>query len=248
MRKLFVLLLILGVLGFYVGWPAWSGWQIKQAFDTRNPALLESKVDFPAVRTSLKPFVETEVGKRIDKAMAELGAGGPVLGQRLKQEMAPKLAEAALNSIVTPANLVRIVAEGRDLRQSIERIIGDEMGRQGGLGGLGGGAGTGGGQGGGLRGQVAGRLGGILGGGSNPSPVRTVDPSETQPKAATPAAAGTPEKKAFSLSNIKHVAPTGLAAFEVGVARDPAAATAELIAGMAFTGSDWKLVALKPRL
>lgn len=244
MRKLFVLLLILGVLGFYVGWPAWSGWQIKQAFDTRNPALLETKVDFPAVRTSLKPIVETEVGRRIDKAMTELGGGGAVLGQRLKQEMAPKLAEAALNSIVTPANLVRIVAEGRDLRQSIERIIGDEMGKQGGLGA---GAGTGGGTGGGIRAQVAGRIGGILGGGSNPSPVRTVDPNETQPKAATPTPAATPEKK-FSVSNIKHFAPTGLASFEVGVARDPAATASEVIAEMAFTGSDWKLVALKPKI
>lgn len=244
MRKLFALLLILGVLGFYVGWPAWSGWQIKQAFDTRNPALLETKVDFPAVRTSLKPIVETEVGKRIDKAMTELGGGGAVLGQRLKQEMAPKLAEAALNSIVTPANLVRIVAEGRDLRQSIERIIGDEMGKQGGPGG---GAGAGAGQG-GVRGQIAGRIGGILGGGSNPSPVRTVDPAETQPKATTPAPAAAPEKKGFSLSNIKHFAPTGLASFEVGVARDPAAAASEIIAEMAFTGGDWKLVALKPKL
>lgn len=243
MRKLLVLLILVAV-GFYVGWPAWSGWQIKQAFDTGNAALLESKVDFPAVRNALKPLVETEVGKRIDKAIAELGGGGAVLGQRLKQEMAPKLAEAALNAIVTPANLVRIVAEGRDLRQSVEKVIGEEMGKQGGLGG---GTAAGGAASGGLRGQIAGRIGGILGGGSNSSPVRTVDPNEAQPKAGTSGPAAPPQKKAFSLSNIKHVVPTGLASFEVGVARDAAAPTAEVIAEMAFTGSDWKLVALKPK-
>ncbi len=43
MRKL-VLLIVLGLVGFYGLWPAWTGYRVRQAFETDDPALLERVV------------------------------------------------------------------------------------------------------------------------------------------------------------------------------------------------------------
>lgn len=60
MRKL-IAVAILALAGFYVAWPAWSGYQIRNAFLTDDVALLAHKVDFPLVRQSLRPVVAAEV-------------------------------------------------------------------------------------------------------------------------------------------------------------------------------------------
>ena len=56
MRKLLILL-ILGAIGFYVGWPVYSAWQIKSALQNGDAGILSSKIDFDSIRTSLKPGV-----------------------------------------------------------------------------------------------------------------------------------------------------------------------------------------------
>jgi Protein of unknown function (DUF2939) len=257
MRRLLIIVVLLALVGFYVAWPAWSGWQIKNALDQRSPELLASKVDFPSVRAGLKPIVAVEVQKRVEQALAELGPAAALLGPKLREELAPKLAEAALNSAITPDGVIRIAAEGGSIKDSIEKVLKDQTGR-GGLPKMGGGTDAGAGQRalGGLPGGLGGILGGagdiasksgvnvggILGGGN--SPVKTVpntpSPAEPATKAAEPAK--------FGMANVKRLAMTGLASFEVGVARDPKASEADVTATIAFTGGDWKVVSIRPKI
>lgn len=89
------------------------------------------------------------------------------------------------------------------------------------------------------------------------SPVRDITGEDGKPASGTAAAPATgaasspvskPAPKSFGPGNIKSFGFKGPLAFAVGVARDPAAAEADLEAEMGFTGTDWKLVALRPRL
>jgi Protein of unknown function (DUF2939) len=258
MKKLF-LLVLLGLLGFYVAWPAWSGYQIYTALEDQDSKLLESKIDFDSVRDSLRPVVATEVDKQIEVQMKQLGQGLPI--GDLKKQLAPKLVDATLTTIVTPANIMRIYREREDIAGAVRKIMSAEMGKQGGGGGggLGGvlgaaGAATGGGQ---LPGGVGGlgKLGDAMGklgipglGGGGGAPATQAPAAEPAQAPASPPAAGGAANPAIGLGNIKSFGFEGPLAMQVGVARNAAAAGPDLTAGIAFRGSDWKLTKLVPRL
>jgi len=92
---------------------------------------------------------------------------------------------------------------------------------------------------GGLRdlGGIAGKIGIGQGTGSAAEP-------PPRPKAAQrPAAA-----PSYGLDNVKHFAILGPMAFEIGVAKDKAATDPDVIAEMRFTGMDWRVTAVRPRL
>lgn len=72
------------------------------------------------------------------------------------------------------------------------------------------------------------------------------EPSEKPAPDQEPGPAN-PGKK-YSLANIKRLAFSGPLSFQLGVAKDPAAPQEDFAAEMAFTGGDWKLVGLVPRL
>ena len=236
MKKL-VGLVILGVLGFYLVWPAWSGYRIWSALESQDAALLESKIDFPSVRESLKPAVTGEVEKQFDAEAKKLGGGLPI--GELKKQVLPKIVDAAVASIVTPANILRIYREGGDVGATVARIMKDEMGKTGGLPGLGGvGAVLGGA--GGLAG-MAGQLG-IPGMGG-------AKQSETQPAPepkSQPAPAG--DKPKYGFANIKRFGLAGPLGIDLGVAKDAAKSGPDISVGMSFTGLDWKLTRLIPSL
>ena len=69
--------------------------------------------------------------------------------------------------------------------------------------------------------------------------------------AATPAAkpTGSADAKpaAFGLGNIKRFSP-GLTSYEIGIAKEAATSLPDLTARLAFTGGDWKLVGLVPKV
>jgi Protein of unknown function (DUF2939) len=250
MKKL-IGLVLLGLIGFYGLWPAYSGYQINNALQMKDAALLARKIDFDAVRVSLKPAVAEEVAKQLDSAGKDSGLGG-LLGGELKKQLLPQIVETAVATIVTPANVIRIYSEGGDLKSTVEKIMREKM-AQGGLGQLGGAAGGG--------GAVPALPGGItlpggLGGLGDLMGKAGIDPSKvggaigsTAPKPATPTPAATTTAKAtpaFGLSNVKHLALAGPLGFEVGVAKDAAATKSDVIAGMSFTGFDWKLTKIVP--
>ena len=118
MRK--ALFLILGLfLIFYIAWPAWSGYRIYNALEKNDIATLERKIDFPSVRESLKPAIRIDVDRRLDRTPAEVA--GQQRDRRLRQQIGPRLVEAALNKIVTAQGIASLYT----WRGDISRILKD---------------------------------------------------------------------------------------------------------------------------
>ena len=240
-------LIIVAALGFYVAWPAYTAFSIKNAIDTNNPQLLASKVDFDAVRVSLKPAVTVEVEKAMTAAVQQGGAENAAVLEQLKVATMPKVIELALTSVVTPEGLLRIHQEGGDARKVIAKIVGEKMGGLGGLGALVTGVTGPNGAGGdrdvgdllGAISKAAGvdtsKLGGLLG--------------KKPPSAAAPGAAGpVGEKPKIGLANIKGFAMNGPLGLSAGYARDAAASEPDVTVDLGFTGGDWKIVGVRPRV
>lgn len=259
-------LAILAAVGFWVAWPAYSGFQINRALQAGNAAALSGKIDFDSVRASLRPSVTAEAGKRVDEALARQGAGGLALAGDLKKQLLPKVVDGALVTLVTPENIIRVYREGDKAKDAIARIVGEQIGKSSGglgavLGGLSGGAGGGdagklgdlakglGGLGGGA-GSAGGldKLGGLFGG-NKKSPVRDVtdEPAPPAPGAAPPAAKPPAQPPSYGPGNIKSFGFSGPFKMRAGVAKDSAATVADVTAELSFTGMDWKLTALEPR-
>jgi Protein of unknown function (DUF2939) len=250
MKKI-IALLVLALLGFYVAWPAWSGYRLATALGDGNEALLAAKVDFPAVRESLRPTVTTEVEKNIQK---QAGQGlGNLLSGDFKAQLVPKMVDLVLEKVVTPGNVIRIAKEGGNVAGSVEKILMEEMNKAGGIPGLpklpGGGSGSGGLS---LPGGMGGALGGLGAAGSQlgipgfpggSQPKATAPP----PAAATPTATGN-QKPSYGLANVKSFGLDGPLGYRVAVAKDPAGTKPDVTAGMRFTGFDWKLTSLVPNL
>jgi Protein of unknown function (DUF2939) len=231
-------ILVVALLGFYVAWPAYSLMSVKNALNTENVPLLAAKVDFPSVRQSLTPAVTAEVEKAAAAAVTQGGADNAALLAQLKTQMVPKIVEVALATIVTPESLMRIYREGGDMRKTISDIVAEKMGG-GSLGALAGALGGGGGQKpGGLNDLLGGKLGGLLG--------KKETAGQPVPDATPAAKPGA--KASFSTANIKRFAMTGPLGFSVGVAKDPAATLPDVETDLAFTGLDWKIVGVRPRI
>ena len=251
--KRIVFVVALALVGFYGAWPAWTGLRIRSAIENQNAALLESKIDFPSVRTALKPAVTAEVERTIDRALKDAGPLGGLISGQIKGDIAGRIIESSINTIVTPENVIKIANDGRNLREAIERVMKEQVG----LGGiLGGGDGKGSGGFGGLGGILE-KFGGRRPGG-NPGGNQAGNPAGNEAQKApadesksTPAqtpAASPPAKRRFGIANLKSIRPTSLLSFAVGVARDPAASEPDVISEMRFTGFDWRVVAITPRL
>ncbi|MEQ1694901.1 MAG: DUF2939 domain-containing protein [Hyphomicrobiaceae bacterium] len=232
-------IVIVALLGFYVAWPAYSLMSVQNALNTENVPLLAAKVDFPQVRQSLTPAVTAEVEKAAAAAVTQGGADNAALLGQLKTQMVPKIVELALTTIVTPESLMRIYREGGDVRKTISDIVSEKMGSgAGGLGALAGVIGGGGHKTGGLNDLLGGKFGGLLG----------KKDAQGQAQPAPPVAAKPAAKAAFSIANIKRFSIMGPLGFSVGVAKDAAATVPDVETDIAFTGLDWKIVGVRPRI
>jgi len=266
MRTLIVVVL-LGLAGFYVGWPAYSAYQIQTALSGGDPAVIASKVDFPSVRTSLKPAVSSVVDEQIDEMAKQSGAPAGAVRSALKP-LAPQMTSTILSQVVTPENAIKI-AQGSgsitsrvtDLVQSQIAQVADIGGSLGGLlsrvgGGRSNGGGVGGGALGGLGGLVGGgalnteKIGGFLGANrAADAALKDEDPAEVA-EAADDAGSGdgAGEGRSFGIDNIKSFGFDGPLAFSIGLAQDPNATRPDVVATMSFVDFDWKITGLEPTL
>ena len=126
MKKIILFVLCL-VLAFYVGWPMWSAYRIHSALEANDTQTLETKVDFPSVRASLKPVVTSEVDRALERATARSGGIGQILGGAVKQQLGPQLVETILNGFVTPKQVSEIYNRRGDIRE----IVAERMGKRG---------------------------------------------------------------------------------------------------------------------
>ena len=245
--KRIALVVLLAWLGFFVGWPAWSGYRIKTAIENEDAALLDSKIDFPAVRASLKPVVTAEVERTIARALKDAGALGGLISNKVRSDLAGRMVDNAIDSVVTPANIIQISHDRKSIREAIERVTAQHV--SGGIGGVLGRGGSGepakpGGGIGGLGGILE-KFGKARHEGDQPKPAE----AETKPAATPPKGqAGAPGKRRFGITNLKRISITGPLSFSAGVVRDPVTTEPEVTAEMRFTGFDWKVVSMIPRL
>ncbi len=159
--KRFIALLVLLLLAFYVAWPGWTAWQISSAIKAKDAATLDRKIDFPGVRTTLRPAAEQKIAEIYDRFQQQTSPGAAAIISGIKKDVIPTIAETALTTLVTPANLIRVVTEGGPMKENAERILREQVEKIGLPGLSGGGAGVGGAPNlpGGL-GQVLGQIGG----------------------------------------------------------------------------------------
>lgn len=226
MTRLFGWIGLLAVL-FYAVWPGYSAYRLKTALDAGDGPGLERGIDFPSVRASLKPAVQAKVEKSLEAALKPAGStGGVVLGQ-LGKDMVPKLVDTTLDTLVTPAMLIKLHQEGRTLKDGLDGLVKEQPN---------------------LAGKVGDLLGGLLGkvGGK----AGTTGPGTEGGAAtgATGAGATTPARKPLGLANVKSVSFDGPLALKIGLARDGTQREPDVTAKLAFTGTGWMVTELVPRL
>lgn len=112
MGKLLKGLLVLAVLAFvgaYFGSPALAVQSLIKAAEAGDAEALERKVDFPALRQSLKDEMAGRFADELREKAGGLGAGLGGLGMAL----APSLADSAVDALVTPRVVAEVVRTGQ---------------------------------------------------------------------------------------------------------------------------------------
>lgn len=121
---LWALFALLAFAGFYVGWPVWTARQIRSAIEANDPAALERKVDFTRVRERAKPLLAAEVERSLQKS----GSIGSVIAGQIKDRLGSRVTDAAVDTILTPGNVVAVVRQGRSWRRFLREWRGDRTG------------------------------------------------------------------------------------------------------------------------
>jgi hypothetical protein len=234
----------LAVLAFYIAWPLYAGYEIRTSLDEHNVEGLNAKIDFPSVRTSLRPAVAQKVDQVVTDALRKAGTAGGALADKLKASVTPRIVDGVLAVLVTPEMLIRIHASGKSLKEALDGIVLERASQAQGLGGFmvtpdasGGGRG-------GIE-EIAGKLGidtsKVLGGAAAEEATAAREPAELLP-------AKSGAKPKYGLGNIKHFSFTGPLGLSVGVSRDAGAKKPELTADLTFVDGSWKLTGLVPEL
>ncbi|MGE5267008.1 MAG: DUF2939 domain-containing protein [Deltaproteobacteria bacterium] len=219
MRRLSVFAIILAGL-FYVAWPAWSAYQLKNALDRGDVSGVERGIDFPAVRQSLRPVVTAGIEQNL-KEVTKGAPGSDVLIDSFGKDTLPKIVEASLDTLLTPEAIIRLYADGKTLREFIRSLKSGQPD---------------------LSGQIGGFVRDLLGkGGDTKAPDGGVGRDGT-----AVAAPLVPESRRLGLGNIKSAGLDGPLAITLGLARDPKATAPDLKVTMAFNGTGWRVTRLIP--
>jgi len=215
MKKPLAAVIVFLLLAFYVLWPSWSVYQIYAAVKTKDAETLARKIDLPAVRASLRSAAAQKISELYDRPQSQLPSS-PVLVARIKQEAAVRIVDGVLARLVTADNLIRVASEGGQLKESVERLLRDQI----------------------IVGSaIAGRADPDSSGvGKRGSVIRTIAPEEER------------SAPSYGLRNIKSFGMLSPLRFEIGVAKHATATQADVTAELSFTGTDWKLTAVNPRL
>jgi hypothetical protein len=214
MKTLLPVIVVVILAAFYVAWPAWSGYQIYDAIKTKDAAPLERKIDFPSVRVSLLSAAKEKTSELY--VPPQTGPSSPILVERLRQEAVARIVEGSLGVLVTADNLIRVTSESGPLKDSVERMLRDQIIR---------------------GGKITHNTGaGSIGGSKRDPVVRTVSSEQPGPVPS------------YGFRNVKHFGMVGPFRFAIGVAKDASASEPDVTVEISFTGLDWKVTAVRPRL
>ena len=123
MRRLIkVLILVLLPLALaYAAWPIYSALEIREAVIAGDTATLNRKVEWEALRASLKASITPET---IARLRANPDAPPPTLWQRIKAAVAPSMAESVIERYVTPEHLPVLLGYRRVYRGTVRPALG----------------------------------------------------------------------------------------------------------------------------
>jgi hypothetical protein len=115
-----VVLFLAALVGAYVAWPLYTALQLREAMIAGDVATLTRKVEWDAVRASLKASLSPETIARLE---ADPNSPPASLWQRVKSAVAPSLAGNVIDRYVTPQNLPVLLGYRR-LRGTLRPILG----------------------------------------------------------------------------------------------------------------------------
>jgi hypothetical protein len=93
---------VVPLLVAYAAWPVSAALEIREAVVAGDTATLNRKVEWEALRASLKASITPET---IARLMADPDAPPPTLWQRIKAAVAPTMADSVIERYVTPEHL-----------------------------------------------------------------------------------------------------------------------------------------------
>ena len=118
--KVFVLLVMpLGLA--YLAWPVYAAFEIRDAMAAGDTETLNRKIDWQALRASLKGSISPET---IARLTADPEAPTPTLWQRMKAVVAPSAADTIVDRFVTPENLPILLGYRRLYRGTVRPALG----------------------------------------------------------------------------------------------------------------------------
>jgi hypothetical protein len=129
----FILLVLLAAVGFYVAWPAYTGYRIHRALEAGNQPALEATIDFPSVRRSMRGPVIRQVDRRIEAVMRDLGPAAKAVADQIPRDKIEQVIDGALATVITPPQVIDIYAKGGNYNAAIKEAIMVEIDKIGGL-------------------------------------------------------------------------------------------------------------------
>jgi hypothetical protein len=103
MRRLLILPFLFAALT-YSAWPVWSAWQLRAAVKARDLAGIESRVDWPTLRSNLKQTIAANL--KDESRSSDAG----VVRKALKRTLGPFVADRMVDVAATPRTLAFVLA------------------------------------------------------------------------------------------------------------------------------------------
>jgi hypothetical protein len=122
-RVLLVALIVIGLLAAYVVWPVYTALKIRDAMIAGDSAALAARIDWDAVRSSLKASMSAQAMARLD---ADPDAPAPTTWKRIKRTVAPRLAGGAIDRYLTPEHLPVLLGYHRFWRGTVRPVLREE--------------------------------------------------------------------------------------------------------------------------
>src|SRR5262245_53088961 len=118
-RVLQFALIVIGLLAAYVVWPIHTAVKMRDAMIAGDSQALSSRIDWSAVRSSLKASMSAEA---MAKLAADPEAPAPTTWQSIKRTVAPRLG-GAIDRYLTPENLPVLLGYHRFWRGTVRPAL-----------------------------------------------------------------------------------------------------------------------------
>lgn len=116
MKKIITIAVLLGLAIFMWFWasPYWVMYQLNSAFDNNNSAKIEQYIDFPQVRSSLKPQVQQQILQYIGVNDDDYPSV-----QHLAENLSEQWSARAVDLLVRPQTL-QLLMQGKSLKDAVD--------------------------------------------------------------------------------------------------------------------------------